>query len=79
MLDPLTQIRNLSNICHVRSLRVKIQIYLHGGFLNLYHEERCTVSSSSTIHSYGDYLFSISMDIYHEFSEYRYSVLFKKQ
>jgi len=51
-------------------------------FMNFYHEERCatdnsfnelvcgcTVHSSSTIDSYGDYLFAISMEIYHKISE----------
>jgi len=35
--------------------------------LKFLHEELYTVH---TIDSYGDYLFSISMDIYHELSEY---------
>jgi len=32
-------------------------------------------SSSSSIVSYGDYLFAISIDIYYELSEYPYSFI----
>jgi len=55
-------------LCYV--LREKIQIY----FLDFFEflTRRTLHSSSSSIDSYGDYLFAIFMEIYHELSEYLY-------
>jgi len=48
-------------------LRVKIQIYFH--FLNIYHEERCTVVHLLLIFIKEiRYLFACSLEISHELS-----------
>jgi len=44
-------------------------------FLRIFTTKNVAQCCSSTISSYGDYLFSITIDIYHELSEYLYYTL----
>jgi len=60
------------NYCALSNYFVRKFKFISVFFLDLYHEEPCTVVHLPLILIYGDYLFAIIMKIYHELSEYPY-------